>query len=116
MTEIDVIIWSGLTGDMNPVHIDKEYSKNTRFGRCLIPGVLVQGLISTTMTQLTFGNVYASQSIKFIKPVFVGDTVTAIAQVIEKNEENYMVKVGTKCINQNGELLITGVGMEYILP
>lgn len=116
MTETDVTIWVGLTGDLNPVHIDKKYSMSTRFGKCLVPGVLVQGLISTTMTQLTFGNVYANQNIKFIKPVFIGDTVTAIARIIEKIEEKHMVRVETKCINQNDELLMIGEGMEYILP
>lgn len=115
MTETDVIIWVGLTGDMNPIHIDKEYSKTTRFGKVLVPGVLVQGLISTIMTQLTFGHVYANQTIKFLKPVFIGDTITAIGTIIEKIEAKNMVRVETKCINQEGVLVIIGEGMEYIL-
>lgn len=114
MTETDVITWVGITGDLNPVHIDREYSKTTKFGDVLVPGVLVLGLISNVMTQLTFGNVYANQSIKFTKPVFIGDTVTAIGTVIEKIEEKNMVKVETKVINQKGELVMIGEGMEYI--
>ncbi|NPV91129.1 MAG: MaoC family dehydratase [Firmicutes bacterium] len=115
MTETDVIIWVGLTGDMNPMHIDKEYSKGTRFGDVLVPGVLVQGLISTVVTMVALGNVYASQSVKFIKPVFIGDTITATATVIEKVEAKHMIRLETKCVNQKGELVIIGEGMDFIL-
>ncbi|NLB88346.1 MAG: MaoC family dehydratase [Syntrophomonadaceae bacterium] len=115
MTETDVILWVGLTGDLNPIHIDQEYSKTTRFGKVLVPGVLVLGLISNVMTQLTFGHVYANQSIKFLKPVYIGDTITAIGTIIEKIEEKNMVKVETKCVNQDGALVMIGEGMEYIL-
>lgn len=115
MTETDVILWVGLTGDLNPIHIDQEYSKTTRFGKVLVPGVLVLGLISNVMTQVTFGHVYANQSIKFLKPVYIGDTITAIGTIVEKIEEKNMVKVETKCINQDGALVMIGEGMEYIL-
>ena len=63
MTETDVIMWVGLTGDLNPIHIDREYAQTTRFGKVLVPGVLVLGLISNVMTQVTFGHVYANLSI-----------------------------------------------------
>ncbi|HZJ85410.1 MAG TPA: MaoC family dehydratase [Syntrophomonadaceae bacterium] len=115
MTETDVITWVGLTGDLNPIHIDREYSKNTQFGDILVPGVLVLGLISTIMTQLTFGNVYANQKIKFTKPVFIGDTITATGTVIEKNAERRLVKIETKCTNQKGEIVMIGDGTIYIM-
>lgn len=115
MTETDVVIWVGLTGDLNPVHIDKEYSKTTRFGDVLVPGIMVAGLISTAVTQATFGNVYANQSIKFTKPVYIGDTITATATIVEKLEAKHMVRLETKCVNQKGETVMVGEGMEYIL-
>jgi 3-hydroxybutyryl-CoA dehydratase len=115
MTETDVIMWVGLTGDLNPIHIDREYAQTTRFGQVLVPGVLVLGLISNVMTQVTFGHVYANQSIKFLKPVYIGDTITAIGTITEKIEEKNMVKVETKCVNQDGALVMIGEGMEYIL-
>lgn len=115
ITETDVILWVGLTGDFNPIHIDKEYSKTTRFGDVIVPGVMVLGLISNTITMATFGNVYANQSIKFLKPVYIGDTITATATIIEKIEAKHMVKLETKCVNQKGELIMVGEGMEYIL-
>ena len=115
MTETDVILWVGLTGDFNPIHIDKEYAKSTRFGNVLVPGVLVLGLVSNVMTQVTFGHVFANQSIKFLKPVYIGDTITATGTIIEKLDEKNMVKVETKCVNQDGALVMIGEGMEYIL-
>ena len=115
MTETDVILWVELTGDFNPIHIDKEYAKSTRFGNVLVPGVLVLGLVSNVMTQVTFGHVYANQSIKFLKPVYIGDTITATGTIIEKLDEKNMVKVETKCVNQDGALVMIGEGMEYIL-
>ena len=115
MTQTDMILWVGLTGDMNPVHIDKEYAATTRFKDVIIPGLLVAGLISTVMTQSTFGNVYSSQSLKFLKPVYVGDTITAVATVIEKMEEKHRVKIKTECYNQKDELVIVGEGQEYIM-
>ena len=115
MTQTDMILWVGLTGDMNPVHIDKEYAATTRFKDVIIPGLLVAGLISTVMTQSTFGNVYSSQSLKFLKPVYVGDTITAVATVIEKMEEKHRVRVKAEGDNQKDELVIVGEGQEYIM-
>lgn len=115
MTETDVITWVGLTGDLNPIHIDREYSKTTQFGAILVPGVLVLGLVSTIMTQLTFGNVYANQNIKFTKPVFIGDTITATGTVIEKKAERRLVVIETKCTNQKGEVVMIGDGAIYIM-
>jgi len=115
ITETDVILWVGLTGDLNPIHIDREYSKTTRFGDVIVPGVMVLGLISNTITMATFGNVYANQSIKFLKPVYIGDTITATATIVEKIEAKHLVKLETKCVNQKDELIMIGEGMEYIL-
>jgi len=115
ITQTDVTLWVGLTGDMNPVHIDTEYAKTTRFKDVIVPGLMVAGLISTVMTKSTFGNVYSGQTLKFLKPVYVGDTITAVATVIEKMEEKHRVKIKTECFNQNGDLVITGEGQEYIM-
>ena len=115
ITETDVVIWVGLTGDLNPIHIDHEYTKTTRFGKVLVPGVLVLGLISNVMTQIAFGHVYANQSIKFLKPVYIGDTITATGTIVEKIESKNMIRVETKCVNQDGALVMIGEGMEYIL-
>ena len=67
------------------------------------------------MSDLSFGHVYANQTIKFLKPVYIGDTITATGTIIEKIEEKHMVKVETKCVKQDGTLVMVGEGMEYIL-
>lgn len=115
MTETDVIIWVGLTADTNPMHIDREYSKTTRFGDVLVPGVLVLGLISNVVTKITLGNVGASLNIKMKRPVYIGDTITAKAEIIEKIDSMHMVKISASCINQKGETIMAGEILEYIL-
>ncbi|HBQ26197.1 MAG TPA: enoyl-CoA hydratase [Syntrophomonas sp.] len=115
MTESDIMLWVGITGDMNPVHIDRVYSKNTRFKDVVVPGLCVAGLISTAVTKVTFGNVYAMQNLKFVKPVYIGDTITATAVIKEKLEDKHMVQIETTCVNQNNEVVIVGEAREYIL-
>ena len=102
-------------GKVEAVHVDEEYAGATRFGKVIAPGLMVAGLISTIMTKATFGNVYSGQTLKFIKPVFVGDIITARAEVIDKLEAKHRVVVRTECFNQNGELVIKGEGQEYII-
>lgn len=115
MTESDIMLWVGITGDMNPVHIDRVYSKNTRFQDVVVPGLCVAGLISTAVTKVTFGNVYAMQNLKFVKPVYIGDTITATAVIKEKLEGKHMVQIETTCVNQKNEVVIVGEAREYIL-
>ncbi|NLA12277.1 MAG: MaoC family dehydratase [Firmicutes bacterium] len=115
ITESDVMLWVGICGDMNPVHIDRVYSKTTRFKDIVVPGLLVAGLISAAVTKVAFGNVYAMQNLKFIKPVYIGDTVTASAKIIEKLDDKRMILLETVCVNQNDEPVIVGEGREFIL-
>jgi 3-hydroxybutyryl-CoA dehydratase len=115
ITESDILLWVGIMGDMNPMHIDQVYSKATRFKNIVAPGLLVAGLISTAITKVTFGNVYAMQNLKFINPVYVGDTITASALIVEKLEAKRVVRIETTCENQNGEWVVIGEGREYIL-
>lgn len=115
MTESDVLLWVGICGDMNPVHIDREYSRTTRFKDVVVPGLCVAGLISAAVTKVAFGNVYANQTLKFIKPVFIGDTITASARIVDKLEAKRTVVIETICVNQNDEVVIIGEGREYIL-
>lgn len=116
ITKENIVTWVEMMGDDNPVHVDEDYAATTRFGQVIAPGLMVAGLISTIMTKATFGNVYSGQTLKFIKPVFVGDIITARAEVIDKLEEKHRVVIKTECFNQNDELVITGEGQEYIIP
>lgn len=115
ITNADIVMWCGLTGDMNPVHLDKEYSKDTRFGDIIVPGVYVLGFISATISKVAMGHVYASQNIRFMKPVYVGDTITAEVTILEKLESKHMLRLRTRCTNQKGEVVMDGEALHYIL-
>lgn len=115
VTEADIAAWVGLAEDMNPVHTDRAFAEAAGFDGVIAPGIFVAAFISTVMTKLTFGNIYAGQTLKFIKPVYVGDTVTAVATVVGKTPETRRVTVRTECFNQRGETVIAGEGRVYIV-
>ena len=110
ISECDVYGFAGIVGDFNAVHINKEYAKVTIFKERIAHGIIGAGLISTVIgTYLPGeGTIYLSQSTKFMKPVYFGDTITAYVKVIEKNEEKNKIKLYTKCTNQNNEIVIEG--------
>lgn len=110
ITESDVYGFAGIVGDFNPVHINKEYAKKTIFKNRIAHGIIGAGLISTVIGAYLpgEGTIYLSQSTKFKKPVYFEDTITAIVRVIEKNVDRNRIKLYTKCINQNDEIIIEG--------
>jgi len=115
ITETDVVLWCGLVCDMNPMHLDKEYGKTTRFGDIIVPGVMVAGLISAAVSKTCFGQVYMQQSLIFKKPTYIGDTITARVTVLEKVEDKHALRLSTTATNQKGEVVIEGEGLQYIL-
>lgn len=110
ITEKEVMIFAEITGDFNPLHVDEAYAKQTRFGARISHGALLAGFISTVvgMKLPGTGALYASQSLKFTKPVFIGDTITASAEVIDKIEDRNRIVLKTRCINQNGDAVAEG--------
>lgn len=110
ITETDIVTYAGLSGDFNPIHVDKEYAKKTRFGERIAHGLLSSSLLSQLLGVHLPGKgaVYMEQSLKFKAPVFIGDTITATATVQEFIEEKNILKLLTECHNQNGQLVITG--------
>lgn len=110
ITETDVVTYAGLSGDFNPIHIDKEYAKKTRFGERIAHGLLTSSLLSQLLgVHLPGkGSVYVEQTLKFTAPVFIGDTITATATVQEYIEEKNILKLLTECHNQKGELVLSG--------
>ena len=110
VTQADVTLFAGLTGDFNPLHVDHAHAAQTRFGQPVVHGALLAGLVSTVVgMQLPGpGALYASQSLAFKKPVFIGDTITAEAEVVERVEEKNRVRLATRCLNQAGEVVAEG--------
>lgn len=110
VTESDIILYAGISGDFNPAHINAEAAKNSMFGQRIAHGMLSAGFISNVLgMQLPGpGTIYMGQELRFVKPVYIGDTVTATATVIERNEEKNRLKLETVVTNQNGDKVITG--------
>ncbi|AST90892.1 MULTISPECIES: MaoC family dehydratase [Sutcliffiella] len=109
-TEQDITLFADLSGDYNPVHIDKEYAKKTRFKAPIAHGLLTSSLLSQLLGYRLpgIGSVYVEQTIRFTAPVFAGDTITATGTVQEFIEEKNIVKLLTECHNQDGKLVLTG--------
>jgi 3-hydroxybutyryl-CoA dehydratase len=108
ITEDDVQKFGELTGDFNPVHFDEEFARNTRFGRRIAHGMLSASLISGVLGNKLPGTIYLSQTLKFVAPVYLGDTVTVRATVTNIREDKPIVTLETICTNQNGETVIKG--------
>lgn len=110
ITETDVILFAGSTGDMNPFHINEEYARQTRFGKRIAHGMLVTGLISAVMGMKLPGpgTIYLRQELDFRRPVYIGDTITAVAEVLEVREDKLIVTLSTNCYNQHDEIVVEG--------
>jgi 3-hydroxybutyryl-CoA dehydratase len=110
ITETDVTLFAGITGDFNPVHIDAVAAARSRFGGRVAHGMLSAGLISAVLGMKLPGpgSIYLSQSLKFTRPVRIGDTVTAQVSVASVNTEKRRVTLTTVCRNQDGETVLEG--------
>ena len=109
ITEADVTLFAGVTGDFNPVHINAVAAGKTRFGGRIAHGMLSAGLISAAIANRLPGpgSIYLGQTLKFTLPVRIGDTVTATITVSELLTKR-RVKLLTVCTNQNGEMVLEG--------
>ncbi len=110
ISEADIYGYAGITGDFNPAHINSEYAKGTMFETRIAHGMLSAGLISAVVgTRLPGpGSIYVGQTLKFVKPVRIGDTITATATITELIPEKQRVVLETVCTNQNGDTVIAG--------
>lgn len=116
-TETDVVMFAGLSGDFNPIHIDKEYAKQTRFKQRIAHGLLTSSLLSQLLgVHLPgIGSVYMNQTLRFTAPVFIGDTITAKGIIEEIDEVKKTVTLRTECHNQKRELVLTGMAKMLVL-
>ena len=110
ISESDVYTFAGVTGDMNPAHVNEEYAKQTKFGKRIAHGLISLGLISATIAMKLPGpgTIYLGQTVKFLAPVYIGDTVTATVEVQSIDAERGRAVLKTNCRNQAETLLITG--------
>lgn len=110
VSESDVYGFAGITGDFNPMHVNAVFAGASRFERRIAHGVLCAGLVSAVLgMQLPGpGAIYVSQSLRFLKPVYIGDTITAEAEVVELLEEKNRVRFATRCRNQDNDIVAEG--------
>ena len=111
VSECDVYLFPGITGDFNPVQVDERSSENSIFRERIVHGILVAGLISSVigMKLPGAGTIYLEQDARFLLPVKIGDTVTAIVEVAEIiNKKKQILKLYTKAVNQKNETVLDG--------
>lgn len=108
--EYDVYAFAGITGDLNPAHINQEYAASTRFQGRIAHGILSAGLISAAIgMQLPGpGTIYLGQTLSFRAPVYIGDTITATVTVAAIDTDKGCVELDTLCTNQAGVTVIAG--------
>lgn len=118
ITDAVVRAFAELSGDFNPIHLDDEFAAKTRFKKRIAHGMISGALISAVL-----GNefserkiVYLSQTMKFIAPVFIDDTVTATATIVDIRQDKPVITTETVCTNQNGETVVVGEGKIMLLP
>lgn len=116
VTEADVVQFAGITGDLNPLHIDAVAAAGSRFGGRIAHGMLSAGLISAVigMKLPGSGTIYLEQSLRFRAPVRIGDTVTARVEVVELIAKRRRVRLRTICEVEGGEVVIEGEALVMV--
>jgi 3-hydroxybutyryl-CoA dehydratase len=109
----DIAQFADAVGDHNPIHADRAFAATTRFKEPIAPGIWTAGLISAVIgTRLPGpGAIYLSQDLRFLKPVYAGDVISARVEVLEILREKNRVRLRTGCRNQHGEDVVTGEAM-----
>lgn len=117
ITEADVRKFVEMTGDDNPLHVDRAYAETTAFKDIVVHGMLGASFISTVIgTKLPgTGALWVSQNMEFLLPVRLGDVLTISATVVKKHERERLLELDTRIVNQNQQLILSGVGKVKVL-
>jgi 3-hydroxybutyryl-CoA dehydratase len=110
VTENDITSMAEITGDFNPIHIDEDFANKTRFKGCIAHGVLSNGLISAVLGMHLPGPgaIYLSQTLKYLNPVKVGDTLRAEVEVSNWRPDKKIIHLETRCFNQHHDTIVEG--------
>lgn len=111
-----------LSGDHNPIHLDDVYAAKTRFGRRIAHGMIAGALISRALVEcIGEGGIYLGQSMKFVNPVFIDDTITITIKITAMRKEKGIATVETNVTKENGDMVVKGeavimMAKEFALP
>jgi 3-hydroxybutyryl-CoA dehydratase len=109
ITEADVFAFAGITADFNPIHVNAEFARSSFFGKRVAHGMLTASLINQTLTNLGgLGTIHLTQTVKFMAPVFIGDTVTILSEVASKEPAKNRLTVKSTVTNQEGKTVLEG--------
>ena len=110
MSETDIYLFAGITGDLNPAHVDAVSAADGMFKQRIAHGMLSGSFISTVLAMKLPGpgTIYLGQELSFRGPVFIGDTITAKVECTEKLEQRKWLKFKTTVTNQDGKLVVDG--------
>ncbi len=113
ISESDIYLFAGVTGDLNPAHINESYARNTFFKTRIAHGMLLAGFISGVigMKLPGPGSIYIRQELKFLAPARIGDTITARVEVTQMQSEKNRITLRTTCTNQENTLVMDGEAM-----
>ena len=102
--------FASVSEDYNPIHLDEDFAKTTQFERPIVHGMLASSLISGLLASKVpgAGSIYLGQSLKFLRPIFVGETVTAKVEVTSLREDKPIAVISTQVLNANGEVAVDG--------
>lgn len=114
LTETDVYNFAGICGDFNSLHVNRVNAQKSQFKKCICHGMLVASFISTVIGMYLpgEGTIYLEQNLKFIAPVYIGDTITATVKVLDINKR--VATLNTYIKNQEGESVIEGTAKVLI--
>lgn len=110
LTEDDLVLFAAVSGDVNPVHLDAGFASNTVFRERIAHGMYTGGLISAALAMKLPGpgTIYLGQTLKFERPVKLGDTITVSLKVLEKTAGKNFVTLDTTATNQHGKTVVSG--------
>lgn len=117
VTEDDIKKFGEVSGDYNPLHFDEDFAKTTMFKGRIAHGILTAAYISAVigMKLPGPGTIYMKQSMKFLGPVRIGDTITARVEIVNLNDEKKRVTLKTECINQDDKIVLDGEALIMLM-
>lgn len=108
LTARHVELYAEITGDRNPLHFDEEFTAKTKFGRLVVQGGITSGLLNALVAEDLPGpgTVFMSQELKYPAPVYIGDTITAVGEVLEAHPKKPVTKMKFTVTQQDGEVVL----------